>query len=171
MPARRDRTAALDQVLELVVLLEKDMTRSLARDGLTTSRAPLVWALHQHGPSTQKALADALGTTPRNVTGLVDALEATCFVVRAAHPSDRRATLVALTDHGAEVMARMGREYDAFADQLFGSMSRAQLDGFVGGLTTVLAVLHAHLDTPAASPSPPSPPPARPRPTRNGPIR
>ena len=41
--------AALDHVLELTVLLHDDMTESLARMGLTTSRALLLWELHQ-GP-------------------------------------------------------------------------------------------------------------------------
>ena len=63
---------ALDQILELVVLLGEDMTQSLARDGLTVPRAHLVWVLHLRGPATQRALADALKVTPRNVTGLVE---------------------------------------------------------------------------------------------------
>ena len=85
MTSPERQTSALDQVLELVYLLDEDMTRALARDGLTKSRAPLVWHLHRRGPSTQKALADALGTTPRNVTGLVDGLAATGFVTRGPH--------------------------------------------------------------------------------------
>jgi len=145
MPGARKRTAALDQVLELVVLLGEDMGRALERDGLTKSRAPLVWELQQHGPRTQKALSDALGTTPRNVTGLVDGLVATGFVTRGPHPSDRRATLVSLTDHGAEVMARMAEAYDDFATQLFGGMTARELDGFVAGLGSVLDVLRQHL--------------------------
>ncbi|MEN3610618.1 MarR family transcriptional regulator [Plantactinospora sp. ZYX-F-223] len=42
-------------------------------------------------------LSQALKCTPRNVTGLVDALEAAGFVARSAHPTDRRATVVSLT--------------------------------------------------------------------------
>ena len=36
--------AALDHVVELTVLLHDDMTESLAREGLTTSRAHLLWS-------------------------------------------------------------------------------------------------------------------------------
>ena len=42
-------------------------------------------------------LADELEVTPRNVTALVDGLESDGLVRRAAHPSDRRVTLVELT--------------------------------------------------------------------------
>ena len=135
------RASALDQVLELVYLLDEDMTRALARDGLTKARAPLVWHLHQRGPSTQKALADALGTTPRNVTGLVDGLAAAGLVTRGPHPTDRRATLVSLTERGTTVTASMAAGYDELAGQLFGAMTSDQLTGFTEGLATVLGVL------------------------------
>ncbi len=62
-----------------------------------------VWLLHQNGPSTQRELAEALGVSARNVTGLVDALVETGFVRRGPHPTDRRATLVSLTDPGPRV--------------------------------------------------------------------
>lgn len=88
----------LDRVLELAVLLNDDMERDLARRGLTGSRAHLVWELNRHGPSTQQALAEALGVTPRAVTGLVDALADAGFVTREPHPGDRRATLVTFTN-------------------------------------------------------------------------
>jgi MarR family len=80
-------TEALDQILELVVLLNEDATQSLARDGLTLPRAGVVWFVHHNGPSTQRAIADFLKVTPRNVTGLVDALVETGFVTREPHPS------------------------------------------------------------------------------------
>jgi hypothetical protein len=71
--------------LDLVVLLNDDMTRSLARDGLTVSRTHLLWELEQRGPSTQRVLADAMKVSARTVTSLVDALSATGFVTREAH--------------------------------------------------------------------------------------
>ena len=146
MAASRPQITALDRVLELVVLLDADMTHALARDGLTKSRAPLVWALQQHGPSTQKALADQLGTTPRNVTGLVDGLVATGFVTREPHPTDRRATLVSLTSHGRAVMERMAADHNELAQQLFAAFGARQLDAFSSGLDSVLGVIRTHLD-------------------------
>ena len=148
MPASSRQLATLDRVLELVVVLEEDMTRALARDGLTKSRAPVVWALQQHGPSTQKALADLLATTPRNVTGLVDGLVATGFVTREPHPTDRRATLVSLTARGRAVMTRMAAEHDELARQLFAGWRQRELDDFASGLDKVLGVIRSHLEGP-----------------------
>src|SRR4051794_652981 len=133
--------AALDQVLALVVLLSDDMTRALARDGLTSSRAHLIWELVQRGPSTQRALADAMGVSARTVTGLTDGLEETGFVTREKHPSDRRAALVTLTAHGQAIAERLQREQRTFSHDLFAGLPRAQFDGFVGGLDHVLARL------------------------------
>jgi DNA-binding MarR family transcriptional regulator len=79
--------------------------------------------------------------TPRNVTGLVDGLVATGFVRRDDHPSDRRATLVALTEHGAATLAAMDEAHAKLAATLFGDTSAEQLQGFrdgIGHVTTRL---------------------------------
>jgi DNA-binding MarR family transcriptional regulator len=136
---------ALGQVLELAVLMNDDMTRSLARDGLTVPRAHLLWELHHRGPSTQRVLAEALDVSPRNITGLVDGLVATGFVTRAPHPTDRRATLVSFTDHGARTAKAMDEGRERLAEQLFSGMSDKQFDGLVEGLSAVLARLTQEL--------------------------
>ncbi len=140
-----DTGEALDRLLELVVLLNEDMTQSLARDGLTVPRATLVWLLHHHGPMTQRALADALRVTPRNVTGLVDGLVASGFVTREPHPTDRRATLVALTEYGKETLGSMERGHRELAALLFGDLPRAELQAFRAGLDHVTGRLREAL--------------------------
>lgn len=138
-------TEALDGVLELTVLLHEDMSTSLATEGLTTSRAHLLWVLHHGGPTTQRALADAIGVSARTITGLVDGLEATGFVTREPHPTDRRATLVQLTGHGATSVSAMAAGHTELADQLFADLPPEVFDGFVVGLDAVLAHLRAQL--------------------------
>lgn len=139
------RTRSLDLLLEVVVLLQADMTQALAKLGLSEARVRVTWLLHHGGPCTQRALAEALGTTARNVTGLVDGLEATGFVTREPHPTDRRATHVTLTPHGAGVMARMASEHEQLADQLFGALGRADLASLDAGLEHVVARLRGLL--------------------------
>ena len=139
------RIAALDAVLELTVLLGHDMTTSLARDGLTTSRAHLLWVLRETGPTTQRALAEALGVSARNVTGLVDALVETGFVTREPHPTDRRATLVTFTARGARVTAEMADGQHELADLLVGGLRPQELDALTRSLASVLDRLKARL--------------------------
>jgi DNA-binding MarR family transcriptional regulator len=137
----RDYEAAFDRTLELAVLLNEDMDSSLARDGLTRSRAHVLWELHQRGPVTQRVLAGALAVSARNITGLVDALVATGFVTREPHPRDRRATLVTLTATGAAAAEEMDRGRRDLAHALFSGMPREQFDGYAEGLDAVLTRL------------------------------
>ena len=139
------RGAALGQVLELTTLLSADMERGLAARGLTPSRAHLLWELQRLGPSTQQVLAGALDVSPRNVTSLVDGLVATGFVTREAHPTDRRAALVTLTEHGARVAEGFVQERAAVADLLFSGMPDEVFRGMVAGLDIVLDRLRAAL--------------------------
>ena len=134
-------TAALGRLLELAVLINQDMDASLPRDGLTPSRAHLLWEVAEHGPSTQRALAEALDVSPRNVTGLVDALVETGFVTREPHPGDRRARVVTLTRKGHAVVDRMAADHAEFARLLFAEMPDDRLTALVGGLDDVLARL------------------------------
>jgi DNA-binding MarR family transcriptional regulator len=141
MSIRDRRITLLDQVLEVALLINQDMDTSLGELGLTPARTHLLWELCHRGPSTQRVLADALGVTPRNVTGLVDGLEETGYVTRQPHPVDRRATLVTLTDLGTDVTTRMQEEQEQFAHLLFAELPDRQLDALHRGLDHVLVRL------------------------------
>lgn len=141
MRTSADHGAALGQILELTVLMNADMTESLARDGLTTARAHLLWELQQRGPSTQRVLAQALNVTPRNITRLVDGLAATGFVTREPHPTDRRATLVSFTARGSRIAQQLYEGREQLIELLFAGMSDQQFTGLVEGLSEVLARL------------------------------
>ena len=145
------RITALDRVLELTVLLGRDMTTSLAAEGLTVARTTLLWRLRETGPSTQRALAEALGVSARNVTGLVDGLAEVGLVTREPHPTDRRATLVTPTARAERLLAEMAAGQAELAEQLFGGLSPERLDGLVSGLDEVLERLRALVPGGAAS--------------------
>ena len=115
------------------------MQHGLAERGLSLARAGLIWELQEHGARTQRDLSRALRVTPRNITGLVDSLEADGLAERSSHPSDRRATLVVLTEKGRNLAAIMRREQDDFAQLLFADASADDLATFVAMLDHVLA--------------------------------
>ena len=136
-----ERTPVLDRILALVAVLDADSRTALARDGLTTARAHVLWELQHRGPLTQRALADALRVSARNVTGLVDGLVDGGFVTREPHPGDRRATLVSFTEHGAATAARLEREHAELARALFADLPEDRFRAFADGLDHVLARL------------------------------
>jgi DNA-binding MarR family transcriptional regulator len=85
----------------------------------------VITQLYRGQPMTQRELADLLGVTPRNVTGLIDALQAVGLVSRAPHATDRRATLVSLTTKGAGLAAELRADHHIFARQLFDGLPDA----------------------------------------------
>lgn len=98
--------------------------RSRLRDsGMTHARVRLLGALCFGGARIMSDLSEELGVTRRNVTALVDALEGEGLVRRAAHPTDRRATVVELTPEG-ESKARSTHEvYRRLVSELFETLS------------------------------------------------
>ncbi|MQS34523.1 MarR family transcriptional regulator [Streptomyces katsurahamanus] len=133
----------MDLLIELAETLGAVTRRGVTGRGLTTARAGVLWALLHHGPLTQRALAERLGVTPRNVTGLLDAMEAGELVVRDPHPTDRRATLVSLAEKGRSDTAALLSGRAALAAELFGSMPEAASEAFRAGAETLLARLRA----------------------------
>lgn len=137
-PSQKEPHEALERLFELGVLLTEGMDRGLAEQGLTRARAEVIWRLHRGGPATQRELSESLRCTPRNVTGLVDALEAAELVARRPHPTDRRATLVTLTEQGSRAAAAWETEYRKLAAALFGDLAPADLGSFLTTLERVL---------------------------------
>ncbi|HEV2458502.1 MAG TPA: MarR family transcriptional regulator [Ktedonobacterales bacterium] len=141
---------AFDRVFELAARLGDLMERDLSARGLSTARAEVLFVLHLQGPMVQRQLSQALRCTPRYVTDLIDALEAQGWVARSPHPTDRRATLVTLTERGTAAAARMHAERQEGASALFGDVPPDDLETFVAVLDQVLD----RLGRPAPKPAP-----------------
>jgi DNA-binding MarR family transcriptional regulator len=69
------------------------------------------------------SIAGYLNVTPRNVTGLVDGLEAAGLVERVPDPADRRATIVRMTPEGESVAQRGRRVTDTVVKKVLGILS------------------------------------------------
>jgi DNA-binding MarR family transcriptional regulator len=95
---------------------------------LSFPRLRLLEQLHCQGPQMMRVLAEDLGLTPRNMTALVDGLEAEGLVQRVAHPSDRRATLVEPTSAGVAAAERTLTPKLTAIAELFGELTPTQQD-------------------------------------------
>lgn len=137
----------LDKVFELASRVGDLMHAALTERGLTPARAEVLLVLHtQARPMVQRELSQSLQCTPRHVTALVDALEGDGWVTRGRHPTDRRATLVALTQAGTDAADRMTAERAAAAGALFDGLPAADLAAFVSVADHVLTALTAHAE-------------------------
>lgn len=146
-----DDVRVFDRLLEIALLIQQDMAHAFAGTALTSARVHLLWELQRLGPSTQQALATALQVSPRNVTGLVDALEPAGYLERRPHPTDRRATLVTLTDRGVATIARMAREREQVAAELVADLDPDRLTALRESLDTVAGRLHAMVEAAVAA--------------------
>ena len=67
---------------------------------LSEGRLGVLFRLHRCGPTPLGDLASDVGSTPRNITGLVDHLERDGLVERVPDPDDRRSVRANLTEAG-----------------------------------------------------------------------
>src|SRR5262249_23209003 len=77
-----------------------------ASSTLTPQRTRILESLHEKGPQIMAELRDQLGVTATNITALVDGLESEGLVVRKPHPTDRRATVIEITNKASKELAQ-----------------------------------------------------------------
>ena len=94
--------------------------------GLTEAQARALRVISRYERPRMADLAQALEVVPRSITSMVDTLEAAGFVARQNDPTDRRATIVVLTDAGKDVLSRVGRMRAEAAEQLFAKLGEAE---------------------------------------------
>lgn len=127
----------LDRLLQVSELFQRDMAHAFDGTPLTPARVRVLWELAGSGPCTQQTLAGRMQVSPRNITGLVDALQAGGYVSRSPHPTDRRATIVALEPSAEEFMRTMQGEHTALTADLLGAVAEADRAALSRGLDAI----------------------------------
>ena len=110
-----DGMAAVTSLVRAQQIVMARVDEALRPSGLTFSRYELLMLLSfSKTGALPMALASArLQVHPTSVTNTVDRLEAAHLVQRVPHPSDRRATLIEITDAGRELVAEATAELNA----------------------------------------------------------
>ena len=121
---------------------------ALAPWDVTPSQFRALATLSRHGEVRLSVLAEHLRIAPRSATEVVDDLEARGLAARTPDPADRRATLVGLTDTGAELVREVHAARRAESETLFAGLDeRDRTD-----LARVLGLLRARdQDAPSGS--------------------
>ena len=94
--------------------------------GLTPALLKTLLQLEPSRPVAIRELAEAFHCDPSYVTSLVDGLEAAGLAERHLHPTDRRVKVVALSDHGVEVLGTV-REIIAEPPAALSALNAAEL--------------------------------------------
>ena len=94
--------AAVTNIMRVQQILQASVDEALRPHGLTFARyeALVLLSFSQRGSLPMRMMGERLQLHPTSITNIVDRLEADGLVRRLRHPSDRRTTLVEITDAG-----------------------------------------------------------------------
>jgi DNA-binding MarR family transcriptional regulator len=127
------------------------MSERLVRLGVSMAQFHIAVTLQRNGVMTMSRLADLLGVSLSNASGLIDRLEERGYVERSRVPEDRRIVMVRITGAGA----RLIEENDALSDELMrdvlGRLDPAELPAIARATAGVRAALEATTDVPASN--------------------
>jgi DNA-binding MarR family transcriptional regulator len=128
--------AAVTSLMRAQQIVSARVEEVLRPFGLTFARYEVLMLLRlsRRGTLPMARIGERLQVHPASVTNAVDRLEAQGFVRRTAHPTDRRTTLVELTDEGRVVAGKATEELNAsvFADP---GLAPQDVERLVGVLT------------------------------------
>jgi DNA-binding MarR family transcriptional regulator len=102
----RPRTGsdAVDAILYAAHRIRTSADAALREHGLSLPGLKLLTALAS-GDRSMREISQVLHVSPRTVTDMIDTLEGRGLVARCAHATDRRVTLLRLTEAGARELA------------------------------------------------------------------
>ncbi len=113
----------------------------MAEYGLTVPQYRVLRLLADDGPLSANTLAERIGVTPGNLTGILDRLETAGFLKRNRDEDDRRCLRASITDAGRDLMARCVPSVRGHVAALFAPLS----DDEVAETHRILNRLEAHL--------------------------
>src|SRR3954454_4468169 len=99
--------AAVTNIMRVQQILQANVDEALKPHGLTFARyeALVLLSFSRRGSLPMRLMGERLQLHPTSITNIVDRLELDGLARRLPHPSDRRTTLVQLTEAGRERLA------------------------------------------------------------------
>jgi len=115
------------------------------RSGITPTRLSALVALRKSGPQRPGDIATWLGISAASMSRLTEALEAGRWVARSPDPSDRRAYLLSLTEHGNQALDELRREGTSQLTEDILSLTQQQRTALADALPVLIALADRHL--------------------------
>ncbi|MFN8099749.1 MAG: MarR family transcriptional regulator [Dermatophilaceae bacterium] len=128
-----DGMAAVTSLMRAQAIVLRRVENALRPMGITFARYEVLMLLYfsQQGSLPMSLIGARLQVHQTSVTNAVDRLEAAAYVRRMPHPTDRRATVVLLTDGGRELAEKATEvlNRDVFREPGLGRSGAAELVG------------------------------------------
>jgi DNA-binding MarR family transcriptional regulator len=122
------RADVAQELFDLWHAIRRVTLEKFNEDGLSFSRAKVLWTLEESGPLRASTLAEHLDCAAATATELVDALTRDELVARTPDPRDRRAVLIDLTPAGREVARVTLAHKRRILENVFASLSIEQVE-------------------------------------------
>ncbi len=132
-------------------VLETELAARLAALGITP-RENCVLSRAVGGELTQSELAAACNLDKTTMVVTIDTLEKAGLAERRLSTRDRRARIIAVTDKGAEMVAKTAQIVQDIYDDVLSTLAGREREAFLGALTKLA---EGRLSTPAACEKPP----------------
>ena len=104
---------------------------------LTIAQLKSLFYINFHETTNSKSLAEALGVTPPNVTGIIDRLVEQGLVSREYHRKNRRMHLIKLTGKGSVLLEELRIHNTSRLSALLQTMNAEDLSALVRGLSSL----------------------------------
>ncbi len=111
------------RLLSCTMAIEKEVQRRFSERSMTLPRFDVLAALDRHSEMTMGALSRALLVSNGNVTQLVQKLIRDGLVEMHSLPTDRRTSIVRLTEAGTREFERLARAHSDWIDQLLADLN------------------------------------------------
>jgi MarR family transcriptional regulator, organic hydroperoxide resistance regulator len=134
------------QLIQEIVELERQVGRIIGQhaqiiwidSGLTLTQLRSLFLIANKGSTNFRKLAEALGVTPSNVTGIVDRLVEQGLVSRTQNPEDRREMTLQATDKGQALVSNLKEVGIKHMTQILSVLSLEELSALAQGLSAFI---------------------------------
>ena len=134
------------ELVQEVVELQRQVGRIIGQhvpsswinSGLTITQLRSLFLIANKGRTNFRKLAEALGVTPSNVTGIADRLEEQGLVIRTQNPEDRRETTLQATDKGEALVSNLKEAGMKQMTQILSLLNVEELSFLVRGLSAFI---------------------------------
>src|SRR3954452_1403655 len=121
-------TTSVAAHLRVVVARTARRLRQEAGTDLSPSQTSTLAAIERHGPLTPSELATCERIQRPTATRVLARLEEAGLVARAADPTDRRSSLVSVTEEGRELLDHLRTRKDAFLARRLDTLEPDELE-------------------------------------------
>jgi MarR family transcriptional regulator, organic hydroperoxide resistance regulator len=146
-----ESTQSADTIKEIMSLYEQTnqiLTKFPAEPwielSLTIAQLKSLFFIAYKEKTNFKKIADALGVTPPNVTGIIDRLVEHGLVSRTESPEDRRVMLLQVTTKGRNLLRKLQENIDSKMLNILAEISKEELTALERGLNALLKAAKAY---------------------------